>query len=687
LANFTPINTGGCTGLSTNFTDNSTTDGVNALTNWTWIWGDGNTNDYTAPPPPFSHQYNTTGTFSVKLIVTDAAGCRDSITQNNIITTTDPIPNFVSADTLTCPGANVAFSNTSTPVGMSAAWSFGDGNTSIVYSPTTTYAATGQYTVKLVVTDSYGCADSLIRNLYIRVDEPNADFTVNDSTSSCMPFEVRFTNTSTYYRSSLWSFGDGSTSSATDPVHYYSSPGAFIVRLLVTSPGGCLDSAFITINVYDTVGSRVTYIPLGGCKPLNVNLNTFTTGPMATYFWDFGDGYTTNSVTPNVNHIYTTYGNFIPKVIMQDQTGCIIPLQGTDTVFVTGANNKFGYSDSVFCDRGTVNFTDSTTFNDPVRLFDWNFGDGNTSALQNPAHTYSAPGLYTVRLITETQLGCRDTLTKPVVIMVVQSPITNIGGDSIFCINSTKNYTGDFVVADTSVVNWQWIFPNGNTSILQNPTPQTFNTAGTFTILSIATNSTGCIDTTRKTIIVNPLPTVTLPGQMTVQAGFPVTIPATYSPGTISWLWSPSSGLSCTDCPTPDADPNFNTNFLVYFTDTNGCSNIGSVLVTVICKNANLFMPNTFSPNGDGSNEIFYPRGRGIERIKMLRIFNRWGEVVFEKYNFQINDASAGWNGAYKSRKPQSDTYIYQIEVFCDNGDTIKLNGNVSLLLYIDTNI
>jgi gliding motility-associated-like protein len=681
LANYTPGNTGGCTGLTPTFTDNSTTDGVNALTNWTWNWGDASTNSYATVQTPFTHQFNTTGTFSVQLIVTDAAGCRDSITLPNVITTTDPVPNFISADTLTCPNANVAFTNTSSPAGMNAFWDFGNGNTSTTYSPTTTYALTGQYNVKLVVTDSYGCSDSLIRNLYIRVDEPNAAFTVNDSASSCMPFEVRFTNNSTYYTSSSWNFGDGGTSNATSPTHYYSNPGNYVVRLIVTSPGGCTDSAFITIRTYDTVGTRVNYLPLSGCKPLVVALTSFTTGPMASYFWDFGDGNTITTTTPNINHIYTSFGNFLPKIIMEDQTGCLIPVQGFDTVFVTGANNKFGYSDSVFCNRGTVNFTDSTTFNDPVLNFSWNFGDGNTSNIQNPSHTYTSPGLYTVRLATETVQGCRDTLIKPLIIRVVQSPITNIGGDSVFCVNSTRSYTGDFVTPDTSIVRWQWIFPNGNTSTLQNPPPQTFNTAGNLVITAIATNSTGCTDTTTKNLLIHPLPTATLPGQITVQAGFPVTIPATYSSGTNTWLWSPAQGLSCTDCPTPDADPNFNTNYIVYFTDDNGCSNTANVLVTVICKNANIFMPNTFTPNGNGANEIFYPRGRGIDRVKSMRIFNRWGEVVFEKFNFQPNDASAGWNGTYKGNKPQSDVYVYQLEVFCDNGDTIKLNGNVSLIL------
>ncbi|HEU4632435.1 MAG TPA: gliding motility-associated C-terminal domain-containing protein, partial [Flavisolibacter sp.] len=92
------------------------------------------------------------------------------------------------------------------------------------------------------------------------------------------------------------------------------------------------------------------------------------------------------------------------------------------------------------------------------------------------------------------------------------------------------------------------------------------------------------------------------------------------------------------------------------------------------------FMPNTFSPNGDGSNDIFYVRGRGLERVKTLRIFNRWGEVVFEQNNLPVNDPQYGWNGTYKGNKPHPDVYIYQVEVFCENSEIIRFEGNVALI-------
>lgn len=679
-ANFSATNVGGCAGLTTTFNDLSTTDGINAITNWQWDFGDGTIQIFTGPP--YQHTYNVPGTYSVQLIVTDAAGCKDSITLSNLINATDPVPGFTSADTLTCPGATVTFSNTSTPAGFSSTWDFGDGGTSTVTSPTHVYAATGLYTVKLIIQDAFNCIDSIIKTTYITVDRPSANFSMSDSVSSCLPLEVQFTNNSTYYTSSLWDFGPGEgTSSLNNPVHYYNTPGTYPVKLIVTSPGGCLDSVFNNIIINDTVGSRLNYVPLTGCSPLTATLNVFTTGLMASYFWDFGDGYTATTTAPFVSHTYNTYGVFVPSVIMQDPSGCLIPLQGLDTFNITGAKAKFGIDNALFCDRGIVNFSDSTTFNDPIQTYNWSFGDGGTSTLQNPSHSYSAPGIYSVQLAVQTLMGCRDTITKTALIKVVQRPLIDIGGDSVVCINLSLLHSGLFIQPDTSVVTWQWNFPNGNNSTQQNPAAQTYNTAGTFVVTAIATNSSGCKDTTSQTIYVNPLPTITIPAQMTIQNGFPQTIPATYTPNTVNWIWSPATGLSCANCPTPLAGPKFNTQYQVYFTDNNGCSNRGSILVTVFCKNVNLFIPNTFSPNGDGSNDMFYPRGKGLERVKLLRIFNRWGEVVFERKDFPVNDPLYGWDGTYKNKKQQADVYVYQAEVFCENGQVITLNGNIALIL------
>jgi gliding motility-associated-like protein len=680
VANFSATNVSGCTGLITSFNDLSATDGIHPIVSWQWNFGDGVVQTFAGPP--FQHTYNTTGTFSVKLKVTDASGCSDSLTISNLVTITDPIPNFVSADTLTCPGATVNFTNTSIATGFSSFWNFGDGNTSLVNSPAHVYATTGNYTVKLFITDAFGCTDSVIKNNYIRVSRPIASFTVNDSIGSCIPLEVQFTNTSNYYISAVWDFGSGQgTSALNNPVHYYSAPGTYRVKLEITSPGGCKDSSFINILVNDTAGSRIDYAPIAGCNPLTVNLNTVTSAVITSYFWDFGDGNTITTTAPTISHTYNSFGNFVPKVIMLDPANCLIPLTGIDTIKIIGANPDFGHTPALLCDSGFVSFSDSTTTSDAVISYAWTFGDGGTSVLQNPVHNYTTPGIFDVSLTVRTQSGCQNTFTVPAAVKVVLRPLIDIVGIPEICIYKSILHSGVFLRPDTSVVTWAWTFPNGNSSSIQNPPQQTYTTAGNFTVTAIAANSSGCKDTATQNIIIDPLPTVNMPGQMTVQVGFPAQIPATYSAGTNTWTWTPPTGLSCTTCPAPIASPKFNTTYQVNFTNDNGCSNSDTIIVLVFCKDGNLFIPNTFSPNGDGSNDVFYPRGKGLFSVRVLRIFNRWGEVVFEKRDVPVNNPAYGWDGTFKGKKPQADVYVYQAEVICDNGEVLKIDGNIALIL------
>jgi gliding motility-associated-like protein len=827
---FTPAPLAGCKGLTVNFADASTTDGTHPITTWTWTYGDGQSQILSGGP--FSHIYNTAGSFTASLKVTDNFGCTDSSAFATQIFVTEPKALFTTPDTLTCAGANVTFANTSTGVGLTYNWSFGDGTTSTATNPVKTYAADGNYTVRLLVTDVNGCTDSLRLVNYIKVRTSRASFTVNDSISSCAPFEVIFTNTSVNTVSQQWSFGDGSTSLQPNPSYYYSTPGTYIVRLITTGPGGCIDSAFKTIILYPSTAT-LTYTPLAGCSPLTVTFHVSTPGPV-TYLWDLNDGSTITTTDSNLVYNYLLPGNFVPKVILQDQTGCLIPVTGADTIEVTRSDVKFGVNDSVFCDRATVIFSDSTTSNGTIASYAWSFGDGGTSALQNPTHIYTGPGLYTVRLIVRTTNGCEDTLIKPAFIKAVASPQINIGGAITACEPATLTFTGILLVPDTSALVWNWSFGNGNSSTLQNPPAQQYDTAGSFPLQLIVTNSTGCADTATRTITINPLPTTNAGNDTTLCLGTPLQLMATgatnytwqpgatlsctncpnplstttisqlyyvtgftpfgcrttdsvfvrvkyafpvvvtpvtdsicigqqvqlraspaenyvwspaaglsstsianptasptvstiykllafdtvgcfkdsafvnitvfpyptvdagpdriilsgasvilapaYSTDIINWLWTPSTGLSCTGCPAPVASPQSTTTYTIRVINNGGCAATDQVTVIVNCNNENVFIPNTFSPNNDGANDVFYPRGRGLYKVQSMRIFNRWGEMVFEKTNFTANDASAGWNGRYRGIAANADVYTYIIEIICNNSEIIPFRGNITLI-------
>jgi len=677
-AGFRAINNNGCKGVTATFADSSKSDGVSNIVQWSWNLGDG-TIITDSISRTFQHTYNTAGSFTVSLKVTDAGGCSDSISRTSLVNVSNIKADFVSADTISCPGATIRFTNQSVANSIyTSRWEFGNGGTSTQRNPTISYNTDGTYSVKLKITDAFGCADSITRANYVSIKHPVASFTVSDSASSCTPFQVNFTNTSTYYTTYIWDLAGG-TSSLPNPTQFYNQPGTYRAKLIITSPGGCRDTAEKTITVNDVSNAQLDYLPLSGCKPLTVNLNAIAPKNMK-YVWDFGDGTIVNSQDTASQHVYNFFGDFIPKLILMDESGCVIPVTGPDTIRIKGATAKFGVDKKLLCDSGMVNFLDSTTFNNPILSYAWDFGDGTTSTQSTATHYYSQPGIYPVSLNVLTQNSCVDTFRLSVPVKVVASPDIRMDGDSVICVGEGLIHLGEFNKIDSSVVRWSWSFPNGKTSDLQHPPTQIYDEAGRFVVHALARNSSGCIDEVRKNILVNPLPKVTLPSTLTTRTGTPIQIPATYFGGVVSYNWNNPESLNCTDCPEPVASPKSDTRYKVSFVDTNGCRNYGTVQVVVFCNNDNVFVPNTFSPNGDGSNDIFYVRGRGLNRVKSMRVFNRWGQVVFERMNFAVNDASAGWNGMYNGAKPVPDVYIYQMEVWCDNSTIVKFEGNVALI-------
>lgn len=676
-ANFSSASNHGCIGLTTTFNDNTATDGVNPITNWQWNFGDSTDQSYTQPP--FSHTYRKDGWYDVTLLVTDSAGCTNSITKQKFVGISDLKAAWQATDRI-CPNARITFTNQTTGLyPFTTLWNFGDKDTSTAFKPTHIYTDTGLYTVSMIVADTVGCVDTLVQEDYVHVAKAIASFEPNNQASYCLPFDAHFTNTSYFANSYLWDLGTG-TSTQKNPSNYYSQPGTYNIKLKVTGPGGCQDSTSQTIQVFNSSDAQITYSNTVGCSPVMVSFSAFTK-MYGHFIWDFGDGNIIDTSSNVIDHMYPTYGSFVPKIILMEPSGCVVPVTGIDTIQVKGVDVNFSIDKYLLCDSGYVFSSDSTTYNDPIVSYNWNFGDGTISHQQQPAHNYTSPGIYPVSLNVQTQAGCADTLQLPNPVKVVQSPLISIEGDSIICINDRLRQGGVFNRTDTSAVQWAWAFPNGNNAYVQYPASQQYTTAGNFTTVAVAINSSGCADTAFMPVIVKPVPQVTMPSTITKQAGYPLKIPVTYSPDITSYTWQPASDLSCTDCPQPVTNARFNTKYTISVVDNTGCSNTGEVQVIVTCQNANVFVPNTFSPNGDGSNDIFYVRGRGLERVKSLRIFNRWGQIVFEKREFNVNDASAGWNGRYNNNRPQADVYVYQLEVYCENGEVLHFDGNIALIL------
>ena len=544
------------------------------ITSWIWNYGDGTID--TLSSPPFTHFYTTSGSYNVTLKTIDAVGCSDSTANTQSIVISRPAAAFTQSDTTVCLFIDVSFTNSSTGPNLSYLWNFGDGNTSTATNPVHSFTTEGNYLVRLKITDQYGCLDSVNKNIHVA--PPHASFIVSDTMSPCPPLIANFINTSVNGYEATWDFGDGSTSTAANPIHIYNNPGTFIAKLFITGPGNnCFDTVFKQITVRGPVGT-FSYSPLSGCSPLTVNF-TAITSDRPSFVWDFNDGSILNTTDSLITYTYTLPGAYLPKMIMIDAGGCQVPIEGVDTINVYGVKTNFGYDGLPRCDLGLIQFSDSSLINDASAMYAWTFGDGGTSALQNPSHLYVAAGQYMPQLIVTTGRGCKDTATLPLPVKIVASPQADFTNAINGCTPVIATFNAGLLVPDSSSISWSWSLGNGNTSNLQNAPQQIYTTARVYNVELIATNSTGCKDTVVKSFEVYPIPVINASTDVQICRGTPTQLNAV---GGATYSWSPAAGLSCSNCPTPMASPNFNQKYLVTGNSIYGCSNIDSLNVTVI---------------------------------------------------------------------------------------------------------
>ena len=403
-----------------------------------------------------------------------------------------PHAEFLMSSGSGCINETISFINLSFGGVVSYEWDFGDGSPlSNAVNPTYVYSDTGTFTVTLTVTDGSGLTDSWTEDYIVR--PPIASFVLIPSIGCALPHTVFFTDQSTFPDTWFWDFGDGNTSTLQNPVHNYTSVGTYVVTLTVTDTiYGCWDTKTDTVKV----GSPAAVVDGGfghfGCGPLTVNFTESSTVPFGSitdWFWDFGDGNTSTQQEPT--HIYQDPGVYTVSLTVTSNTGCTSTDVNPFFVQVIGPDVNFGANVFSGCPPLTVNFTDSTIFGAPIISWSWNFGDGNTSSLQNPTHTYTTYDTMDVTLTIIDIDGCTraltfnnyintlddtdPTITCPADISVegcgstnvtVPAPVTSdnctvasVTND----FNGTNDASGSYPYG-TTVVNWTVTDGNGNTA-------------------------------------------------------------------------------------------------------------------------------------------------------------------------------------------------------------------------------
>jgi gliding motility-associated-like protein len=574
---FSLPDTVGCIPYSATFSDETVVAG-GSVTLWNWDFGDGTTSTLENP----THTYTSENSFNVLLSVTDNNGCSSNLNKLAYATAySSPISLFSQDKSTGCSiPLVVVFTNNSTGSGLDYDWSFGNGNVSNILTPADqTYTALGSFTNRLIVTNSDGCKDT--SSLAVVIEPFVADFS-QDNSSACINETIVFSDLSTTIATTWsWDFGDGTTSSAQNPSHGYSTSGTYTVELVSTGPGGCTDNVIKTNVITINPPPTVVFVAddTSACQaPFTVNFTDNTTDAVS-WSWNFGDGNT--STDENPSNTYISLGNFNVSLTVTDVNGCSATLSENALVNIVPPTVNFNSNRTSGCAPLTVDFSDLTFSNETITSWNWDFGNGNTSTDQNPTGIYADTGSYDVTLIIVNIDGCIDSLTITDFIQVGQLPIVNFSPiDTTGCYPFTVNfYDSTSVYTDQ----WSWNFGDGETSLSQGPT-HTYRDTGFFEV-TFAAGFHGCWDTLRLDSVVEVLlPKAEFTMTPTIGCEAPHTVVFTDdSEGPDSWTWSFGDGLEATtQNPTHTyTNTGFYTAKLIVENFTTGCADSITQVISI----------------------------------------------------------------------------------------------------------
>ena len=462
-ASFSSVASTLCVGETISFM-NQSSDNVDSY-NWTF---DGGTPSVSTEANPII-KYNTPGTYSVKLTVSNPTFSNTAIEEDIVVIIDTP----TAAPSFTNNGLVYQFDDNTT-YGDTYSWDFGDGNTSTDQAPSHTYAIEGTYAVELLVSNACGSASSTV--MVESYSAPTAAFSSN-VTSGCAPVEITFTNESTANSTDfMWVFDGGSPATSTDesPTVAYAQVGTYDVTLVAMNPlfeNTAIQSDLIVVNGVPSGDFDFT------ANLLDVDFSATSDNTM-TYSWDFGDGNT--STASNPAHTYSAEGEYTVTLTLSNACGT---KQIENTVTVSFAvQAAFTTENTTGCNPLEVKYTNASTSN--ASSFSWSFPGGNpsTSTEENVTVIYESAGVYSASL-SVTSLNDMNTTTQSDIITVLSAPMVSfnasITGNTITLENTSS---------DASSIEWD--FGDGNKSTDANPDYE-YEAGGVYTVTLTASNECG----------------------------------------------------------------------------------------------------------------------------------------------------------------------------------------------------
>jgi gliding motility-associated-like protein len=682
-----------------------------------WHFGDGDTSTALNP----SHLYAAIGTYQVLLEAWNfSTGCHYIDTIPVIVADAQaaisPFPDTA------CYPMNSFFLGSGSQSAVTYSWNFNDPvsgvlNTSLFPDTFHLFVDTGNYSVRLIVSDVHGCLDTA--TYPVKVIGPHAHFVALDS-SGCMPFNTSFNagasddfggNITQY----LWDFNyaTGIDSIDNDAMvsWTYQTSGLYTIRLITTDNNGCKDtldqaSYIRVLHPYPTVVGPDTFLCTTTPYTYVGSVSDISGSGPYNFVWDFGDGTVVahNGVASVTDvappHTYTVNDSvYTITLTVTDNEGCVDSTKINVTVLDPLANASVVATDS--CGYTHAEFASvNNTFN---TQWQWNItGPGgyvSSSIYQNPVFNFTVPGTYTTS-VTVWNGGCSATQTVNSV--VVSHPAAHFDyPDSTHCPPLAIPFT-THLDGTTPYIYVQWVFGDGHTANTYWPDSTytyTYYTPGTYMpnalIAYTLPNGDTCLYEDTNTIMQPIVVTGGLGVNITqdtilVLEGQMDTLTSTYtdlnnaSPYNYSWTVNPSSmslpNFNITEAIYTASDTN-DTYIVLMLTDAQGCKAYDTTWLEIKACHGDIVVPNVFTPNDDGKNDTYYLGKKNIDcpiyDLK-IKIFNRWGNVVYEA-NVPVG-AEFGWDGKDTNGKQCSDGTYYYVLSYRVRAKEVKSHGYIQLI-------
>lgn len=461
-----------------------------------WDLGDGG---FSLLPDP-THTYITPGTYTIEL---SAVGCGSDSYSQDITVYPAPVPSFTTAPLGVCVGGEFTFTNTSPGISGSQ-WTFGDGGSSNLTSPTHTYATSGTFPVTLTITEAVnGCTASITANVTVGIT-PVAAFTPVPG-DGCIDLDVAFANNSTGASFYQWDFGDGNTSGVSDPFHTYTTPGPYTVTLIAENVNGCADTITAPVVAHPLPTAFFAFTFDESCtSPVTAQTVNGSSGAVG-YDWDLGNGQSSQLNQPAI--VFDAPGTYTVSLTATNQYGCTHTHTADFIVHPTPVASFFALPQPA-CEGRPITFTNTSL---EANTYHWYFGDGSASLADAPLHSYANAGLYSITLIAYGAGGCTDTLVVNDAITVNPTPFADFTSDTLV---STRNAI-QFSNLSQGASSYSWDFNDGEYSTDVHPLHLFPADGGGFTVCLIAQNTFNCPDTICKFELVAADPLIFVPNTFT----------------------------------------------------------------------------------------------------------------------------------------------------------------------------